>query len=449
MPVAVSPVATLLGFLGVIVLLLILISRFKWHVFLALLVPILLFALIPGVNREAFIEAFHAGFGSTLGSIGVVIVLGSTIAEAMKHTGAVERITMSMIHLIGRNRMPLALTVTGYVLGIAIFGDVAYVIVNPLIHSAALEFGASMGLMASGLVGAMQLTHAVVPPTPGPLAAAAVIGADIGMVILYGGIASLFGAFACWMWAVVVGSRLDAPPSREFVGESFVEQGREQDLPSAFAAYMPIVVPIILIAGQSVANLLWPAGNVITDVLTFVGWPVVALSLGFWLAARGARGKQKNEAVSTWVEKALTTSAIIFAVTGLGGSLSHILKGTPAVDYVAGMVVDAGIPTIFLPFLIGVIVNMITGSSTVGVITSAALMRPMLVPLGLSPEVAVIAAASGSVVIKYVNSSYFWVCTTLSRMDADCAVIAYGGATLVGGVAAFLATWVMWATGLI
>ncbi len=449
MPVAVSPIATLLGFLGVMVLLLILISKFKWHVFLALLVPILLFALIPGVNQEAFIEAFHAGFGSTLGSIGVVIVLGSVMAEAMKHTGAVERITMSMIGLIGRRRMPFALTLTGFVLGIAIFGDVAYVIVNPLVHSAALEFGASMGLMATGLVGAMQLTHAVVPPTPGPLAAAALLGADIGMVILYGGIASLVGAIACWLWAVWVGSRLDAPPSREFVGHSFVEQGREEELPSTLAAYSPIIVPILLIAGQSVANLIWPAGNVITAVLTFVGWPVVALSLGFWLAARGARGKQKGEAVSTWVEKALGTSAIIFAVTGLGGSLSHILKGTPAVDYVAEIVLDAGVPTIVLPFLIGVIVNMITGSSTVGVITSAALMRPMLLPLGLSPEAAVIAAATGSIVIKYVNSSYFWVCTSLSKMEVDRAVIAYGGATLVGGVAAFLATCVMWVVGLI
>ncbi|MFO8060645.1 MAG: GntP family permease, partial [Bacillota bacterium] len=426
-----------------------LISRFKWHVFLALLVPILLFALIPGVNLEAFIDAFHTGFGSTLGSIGVVIVLGSLIAEAMKNTGAVERITMSMINLVGRRRMPFALTLTGYILGIAIFGDVAYVIVNPLVHAAALEFGASMGLMASGLVGALQLTHAIVPPTPGPLAAAAVIGADIGMVILYGGIASLVGAVACWLWAVVVGSRLDAAPSREFVGQSLVEQGREEDLPSTSAAYMPITVPILLIAGQSVANLIWPEGNAITRVLTFVGWPVVALGLGFWLAARGVRREQKSEATSSWVEKALATSAIIFAVTGLGGSLSEILKGTPAVDYVAALVIDARIPTIFLPFLVGVIVNMITGSSTVGVITSAALMNPLLGPLGLSAEAAVISAASGSIVIKYVNSSYFWVCTTLSRMEVDRAVIAYGGATLVGGVAAFLATCVMWAVGLI
>lgn len=449
MSIIADPIAALIGFAGIIILLLVLISRYRWHVFLALLVPILLFALIPGVDREAFIEAFHAGFASTLGSIGVVIVLGSIMAEAMKNTGAVERITLSMINLIGRAKMPLALTFTGFILGIAIFGDVAYVIVNPLVHSAALEFGTSMGLMSSGLVGAMQLTHAVVPPTPGPLAAAAVLGADIGLVILYGALASFFGAIACWLWAITVGARVESPPSREFVGESFVEQGREDELPTTLGAYLPIIVPIVLIAGQSVAAILWPGGNGITRAMAYLGWPVVALTLGLWLAVRQARGSQKKDAVSKWVERGLTTSAMIFAVTGLGGSLSHILKGTPAVDHLAGMVVDAGVPTIVLPFLIGVIVNMITGSSTVGVITAASLVSPMLGRLGLSPEAAVIAAASGSIIIKYVNSSYFWVCTSLSRMEVDRAVIAYGGATLVGGTVAFAATCIMWMLGLI
>jgi len=449
MAVTDNPIVALAGFLGIIIVLLVLIGRYRWHVFVALLLPILLFGVLPQVDQEAFIAAFEEGFGNTLSSIGVVIVLGSIIAEAMKHTGAIERITLSMVNLIGRAKMPLALTFTGYVLGVAIFGDVAYVIVNPLVHSAAIEYGVSMGLMASGLVGAMQLTHAVVPPTPGPLAAAAVLGADLGMVIIYGAVVSFVGAIGCWAWANWVGARIDSPPSEEFTGQSLADEGREDELPGVAASYMPIMVPIVLIAGHSACALLWSEGNGVTRVLAYLGWPVVALSIGLLLAVRLAKKRQRSEAVSSWVEEALTTSAIIFAVTGLGGSLSYIIQETPTVEFVAESVVQAGIPTIVIPFLIGVLVNMITGSSTVGVIAAASLVAPMLKPLGLSPEAAMLAGASGSIVIKYVNSSYFWVCTSLSEMKVDKAIIAYGGSTLVGGVLSFLATCALWVAGLI
>ena len=449
MPVSQDPIISLFGFIGVIILLLVLVTRFRWHVFLALLLPVLLFALLPSTDISAFIAAFETGFGNTLSNIGVVIILGSIMAEAMKHTGAVEKITLSMIGLIGRARMPFALTLTGYVLGIAIFADVAYVIVNPLVHAAALQLGVSMGAMATGLVGALQLTHAVIPPTPGPLAAAAVLNADLGLVILYGALTCLVGSLAAWGWGQVVGRRIESPPSEEFVGTSFGERGIEEELPSTFSAYLPIAVPILLIAGQSAARLRWPQGNALTNALGFLGWPVVALTLGLWLAMRYARGEQRKDAVTSWVENGLTTSAMIFAVTGLGGSLSEILKQTPAVDFVAQAVVAAGVPTLFLPFLLGVLVNMITGSSTVGVITAASLTSPMLSGLGLSPEAAVIAAASGSIIIKYVNSSYFWVVTSLSKMEADRAVIAYGGASLVAGLGSLAALFVMWQFGIV
>ena len=202
------------GFAGCVVLLMLLIARWKWHVFLALLLPILLFGVLPGIQRNNFIAAFEKGFGNTLGKIGVVIVLGSIIAEALRHTGAIQVITRSMVRLVGASRMPFALTLTGFVLGIAIFSDVAYVILNPLVHSAAHAMGVGMGTMSVGLVGALQLTHAIVPPTPGPLAAAALLGADIGKIIIFGSIASLGGAVAGWAWGqFAAGPRMKTKPS--------------------------------------------------------------------------------------------------------------------------------------------------------------------------------------------------------------------------------------------
>jgi len=448
-----SAAISLGGFAVVIFLLLFLIAKWKWHVFFALLIPIILFGLLPGIQQNNFIDAFESGFGNTLGSIGVVIVLGSIIAEAMKHTGAIQVITKSMVDLVGTKRMPLALTLTGFVIGVAIFSDVAFVILNPLVHSAARTMEVSIAVMATGLVGALQLTHAIVPPTPGPLAAAAIVGADIGTTILFGGIACLAGSLASWAWGVyVAGPRIKTEASEEFEGLSIEDLDGDgpSELPSTLSSYTPIVIPILLIGTQSIVSLVYDEGHFLRTLFQYLGWPVVALSIGVWLAYRNIRSKDDREkARDQWVEAALKTSAMILVVTGLGGSLSAILRGTPAVDFIAMLFTEYGLPTILLPFVIGIIGNMITGSTTVGVITAASLVAPMLGGLGLSPEAAMLSGASGSVIIKYVNSSYFWVCTSLSRLSVPDAVFAYGGATLVGGIVTFLTVCLLWVIGLI
>ena len=447
--VATSPLVALFAFLGVIVLLLFLIAKWRWHVFLALLVPLLLFGVIPGVQRNNFIDAFESGFGSTLGSIGVVIVLGSIIAEALRHTGAIQTITQTMVNVVGSKRMPLALTLTGFVLGIAIFSDVAYVILNPLVHSAARMMGVTISVMSIGLVGSLQLTHAIVPPTPGPLAAAAIVGADIGTTIIFGGIACLAGSLGSWVWGqYVVGPRIPTMAADEYVADDFLDSDAER--PGAWASYAPIAVPIVLISAQSVSRLFLPEGHIVRDGLAYIGWPVIALSIGVWLSFRNIRTPEHRKAsTNAWVEEALRISAMILVVTGLGGSLSEILRGTPAVDYISGIFAAYGLPAILLPFVIGIIGNMITGSTTVGVITAASLVAPMLGSLSLSPEAAMLAGASGSVIIKYVNSSYFWVCTSLSKLSANDAILGYGGATLVGGIVSFLVVCLLWVVGLV
>jgi GntP family gluconate:H+ symporter len=444
-------VVALAGFAGVVVLLMLLIARWKWHVLLALLLPILIFGVLPGVEINNFIAAFEQGFGRTLGQIGVVIVLGSIIAEALKHTGAVQVITRSMVRLVGATRMPFALTLTGFVLGIAIFSDVAYVILNPLVHSAAHAMGVSMGTMATGLVGALQLTHAIVPPTPGPLAAAALVGADIGTVIIFGGVACLVGSVAGWAWGqFIVGPMIKTGPSDEFKDGSFLDESQAARQPGTLRAYAPIIVPVVLISAQSVAALTLDDGHMVRDVLAYVGWPVVALTVGLWFAFSNLGPTENRIAhLNQWVKDGLATSAMILVVTGLGGSLSAILRGTPAVESIAGLFATYGLPAILLPFAIGVIGNVITGSTTVGVITAGSLVAPMLGTLGLSPEAAMLSGACGSVIIKYVNSSYFWVCTSLSTLEVREALLAYGGVTFVGGLTSFATVWIMWAAGLI
>ena len=447
--VATNPIITLVAFIGLIFLLLFLIAKWRWHVFLALLVPIILFGIIPGVQQNNFIDAFESGFGKTLGKIGVVIVLGAVIAEALKNTGTITVITRSIINLVGSSRMPLVLTITGFILGIAIFSDVAYVILNPLVHASALATGRTIAVMSTGLVGALQLTHAIVPPTPGPLAAAALVGADIGKTILFGGIACFFGSMASWAWGRwIVGPRISTPPSTEYSHQDLLATTGNQ--PSIVSAYSPILIPIILISLQSIAVIIFEEDSFLKSIIMYIGWPVVALSIGVVLAYRNIRTKEdKAQAKDKWVENALRTSAMIIVVTGLGGSLSEILKGTPVVNFIVDLFTQNQVPTILLPFIIGIIGNMVTGSTTVGVITAASIIAPMLVNLNLSPEAAMLSGASGSVIIKYVNSSYFWVCTSLSKLSVNDAILAYGGATFVGGFVSFLVVCILWSLSII
>src|SRR6056297_2093287 len=392
---------TLIGFIALIGFLLLFIAKFKWHVFFAMLLPLVAFALIPGVNLNNFIDAFESGFGKTLSGIAIVIVLGSIMAEALKHTGAIEVITKSMVKLVGKKRMPLALTLSGFILGVAVFSDIAFVILNPLVHSAAAVMGVSMSSMSTGLVVALQLTHAVVPPTPGPLAAAAIVGADIGKVIIFGALVTLVGALGGWIWGqFIVGPKIDAPPSEEYIGKSFIDgniDAEDDSQPTTLKSYLPIIVPVLLIALQSIFKFTLPEENFLNSIFGFLGWPVVALGIGVLLSYSNiTKDEHKEAAKNDWVEEGLRTSAMILVVTGLGGSLSQVLRGTPAVTAVTDFVASAGLPAILLPFIIGVLGNTITGSTTVGAITSASLLAPMLPSLGLSPEVAVLAGGSGA-----------------------------------------------------
>jgi GntP family gluconate:H+ symporter len=204
-----------------------------------------------------------------------------------------------------------------------------------------------------------------------------------------------------------------------------------------------------LIAGQGVTSFALPAEHIVNRAMLFLGWPVVALAIGILLAYRNSTREQARERTQDWIEEALRTSAMIIMVTGLGGSLSQILRQTPAVDAIAQGMASTGLPSIFLPFVIGVIGNMITGSTTVGVITAASITAPMMQTLQLSPEATMLAGAAGSIIIKYMNSSYFWVCTSLSRMPLRSALLSYGGVTLVNGIAAMATVYVLWAVGLV
>jgi GntP family gluconate:H+ symporter len=266
----------------------------------------------------------------------------------------------------------------------------------------------------------------------------------MGRVILWGCFVSLIASFFGWAYALAVGPRLPSPPSSEFIGKSFVDQGRESELPTTFWAFAPILIPLTLIAAQSTAAMLLPKTHIVNEAMLFLGWPVVALSIGALFAYKNTKRDQAGPRTGEWIENALRTSAMIIMVVGLAGSLSQILRQTPAVDAIAKAMESTGLPAIFLPFVLGIIGNMITGSTTVGVITASSIVAPMMATLGLSPEATMLAASAGGVITKYVNSSYFWVCTSLTRMPLRSALISFGGVMIVNGVVSMAVIYALW-----
>jgi GntP family gluconate:H+ symporter len=195
--------------------------------------------------------------------------------------------------------------------------------------------------------------------------------------------------------------------------------------------------------------MLLPKGHIVNRAMLYLGWPVVALSIGVLIAYRNTKHDQAQARVSDWIENALRTSAMIIMVVGLGGALSQILRQTPAVDAIAKAMEATGLPAIFLPFVLGVVGNMITGSTTVGVITSASIVAPMMPALHLSPEATMLAASAGGIITKYVNSSYFWVCTSLTRMPLRSAIISFGGVMIVNGVVSMAVIYILWSLRII
>jgi GntP family gluconate:H+ symporter len=303
--------------------------------------------------------------------------------------------------------------------------------------------------LASGAIAlslGLYATHTMVPPTPGPIAAAGILGADLGMVIMWGLAISAIATFAGWVFAVTVAAKVDVPPYKE--GEEPALMPSLADAPSPLKSLLPIVLPILLIVMRSIA--LFPTKPFGTgaalQAIDFLGQPVVALLIGFGFALLLPKKLETSMlSGSGWVGEAVLAAATIIIITGAGGAFGKVLQNS-GIAKMVGVQLSTAHLGIFLPFVIAAGIKTAQGSSTVAIITTAGIMAPLLTPLGLDSETAralvVVVIGAGSMVVSHANDSFFWVVTQFSNMDPKTGYRLQTGGTLVQGLVGAIAVWI-------
>ena len=419
-------------------------ARLRVHPFIVLLIAAICMGFAVRMNAGTIMKSITDGFGSTLGSIGIVIACGSIIGTFLENSGGAQRMAQWTLRLVGDKKSPLAMSFTGYIVSIPVFCDSGFVVLSALCHAISRRTKISLAVLAVALGTGLYATHVFVPPTPGPLAAAANLDADIGLVLVFGMLVAIPVAAAGLLWAVLYCKRFAIVPGEEKVqasAEPFLPQDLKNYapyLPGALRSFAPLILPIILIALKSISEYpTMPLGDgFIKSVLGIVGYPIVALLIGVFLSFLLPENV-KSDLLFNWVGEGIKNAGSIILITGAGGAFGGVLKDAEVGRYL-GQVLSEWPLGIFLPFIIAAALKTAQGSSTVAMITTSALIAPLLGHLGLAEPLArvmvVLAIGAGAMTVSHANDSYFWVVSQFSDMDTGTALRCHTMATLIQGL---------------
>ena len=429
-----------------IALMIFLINKVKLHPFLAILLAAYFYALLGGVKVADIDGVIRSGFGGLLGYIGIVIILGTIIGIILEKSGGAVSMANFALKTVGKKNPSLAMGFVGWLVSIPVFCDSGFVILSPLKKSLAKLSKSSMITMTVALSVGLYASHTLVPPTPGPIAAAGNLGIEnsLGLVILFGVVVSLFAIFAGYLYARFIGKKIDDSALME-LDEELVEQNYGK-LPTTFMAFLPILLPILLISIGTVANLpVKPFGEAfIYNTFNFVGKPTTALLIGLFCALPLL--KDSKASFNEVVVDGIKLAAPILLITAAGGAFGAAIKATTIAAYIGEnlSVLSVGL---LVPFVIAAALKTAQGSSTTALVVTSSIVAPLLPSLGLSSELGavltVMAIGAGAMTISHSNDSYFWVVSQTTGMDAQTAYKTHSVATLIMGVVSIIVTLVL------
>lgn len=413
--------------------------KFKMHPVFSLTLAAVASGFLLGLSPKDIMTTMTEGFGKTLSGIGLVIAFGTVIGIYLEKTGSTKVLANTILNLIGLKRSPLAVNLAGYLISIPVFCDSGFIILSSLNKAISKKTGIPVLVFAVALASGLYAAHVFVPPTPGPLAAAAILEADLGTVLVLGLLVSVPVSLAGYFWARYIGKRL-TQNSEE--GHPPVSTDEETVDIKPISAFLPLIVPIVLIALKSIVNYpTHPLGEgTLFLILDFLGSPIVALLIGVFFAfslARKIPSKQKKN----WVAEAFKQAGAIVLITGAGGAFGAILRTLDMAE-LFNLTQSSGIGGLLISFAIAAVLKTAQGSSTVAIITTSAIIAPLLETFGLGAVTdkafAVLAIGAGAMTISHVNDSYFWVVSQFSNMNVKTALRGHTLASLFQGITGLL-----------
>ncbi|AWB83633.1 GntP family permease [Corynebacterium liangguodongii] len=443
------------AFVAAIALLIVMISRWKIHPFLSLLFVSLTFGLVGGIPLAEITGVIGEGFAATFTSFGLVVIFGTLIGHILEKTGAAFQLADAIVRVIGKRHPVLAIELMGWVVCIPVFSDSGFVILNPVRKALAQRTGASPVAMAIALSAGLFTSHVFIPPTPGPVAAAANMGVEdnLLMVMGLGALVSVPVLAVAYAYSVYIGRKIETPESDQVpadVESAYAElRNSYTRLPSTSLSLAPILVPIVLMAAGSVVSVTG-ASTRVGSLVEFLGSPVIALAIGLCCAVALLAETAMVDRFYEFTEEGLRTVGPIILITAAGGVLGRVISQTDVVDFISHNAERLSSLGLFFPFLVTVLFKTAQGSATVAMVTTSSLVAPLLPVLGLEAPLqvglAVMAIAAGSLVVSHANDSHFWVVANLSKLTPQ---QAYRSQTVVTGLMGVSAMAFIWLLGLV
>lgn len=417
-----SPSRLILGLVIGMIALIYMVLKTKIHTFMAMILASILIGLIGGIPFENITESISNGFGGTLSSIGIIIGLGVLMGAIFEASGAAKTMARTFLKFFGEGKEDIAMLLTGFLISIPIFCDAGFVILAPLAKSISKATKKSIVLIGGALAGGLVITHTLVPPTPGPVGVAGIFGVNVGQLMLFGILISIPMAIGMLLYFRKISKEIYQIPSddnedwirpKEILEvDSSLILDDDEDLPSVFSSFAPIVIPIILILIENVTNVLVDnKESAIFKIIEFVGTPMIAVAIGTLVAIFALTKTLSREETLLAMEDSIKDVGTILLVTGAGGALGAVMSDSNLGLYIANFLSKTHIPAILLPIIISTLMRFIQGSGTVAMITEASITAPILQTLDISLIAAALGCCVGAIFFGFFNDSFFNVVT--------------------------------------
>ncbi len=452
-----SGIALIISFIIAIVIMIWMIAKLKVHPFLALMSISLALALAAGINLAKIPAIIGEGFSGTFKSIGIVIIFGAIIGTVLEKTGAALKLADMVVRVVGQKRPELAMLIMGWVVGIPVFCDSGFVVLNPIREALRKKIAANPVGMAVALSAGLYTSHVFIPPTPGPIAAAGAVGLshNLLLVIGMGAVVSIPVLIASYFFAKHISKSMTVSDTEAdaVIAQSYDELIKQYGkLPSGFLSLAPIFMPILFMALGSITKIMGVEGSFGT-LMNFLGNPIIALAIGVVFSVILLIDSGKIAEFDGLTNETLKLVGPILFITAAGGVLGKVITEAGFVEYIkqnAHIISAAGI---FFPFLISAVLKTAQGSSTVAIITTASIMGmfnagdSLMNALGLTTEIAaaltVMAIAAGSMCVSHANDSYYWVVTNFTKLTPQQGYRTQTTLTFIMGIVGILTVYVL------